>query len=458
VKAVFACPDCGLRFSARAGLAAQALHCPKCGRARVAPVGSDPPPEGPPAPRRWGWPNLFTLLALVLGVAALPLAAALSVYAVGIALAGAGLLLGLLGLGVSLGRRGAGLWLALASPFVCASVAVVAVALCFLPAVPWPAGLGAPGSGAGSSGQAKGAARGDRPGLGRNPEEEDERPPRPPGNSRPRDRGALPAPANQPEQPPAPLGNARLDRLVKGLKGETAAERRQAAEELAKLGEAARPAARALCEAAAGGDESVRRSALEALEKVHPSLYHPVTTLLVDENRWTQQQAGNTLAAMGSEARAAVPVVLAHLNQSRSPRPGWIDPSAVLTDIAVLGRIGPDDPAVVRELIELAKLQPGRPFYLQSGIHAAAVRGLQEAGKADPALRGQIVPVLVSALDNSYPDAREEQTRLAAIAALEAFGSDSTEAVPVLKKLKLDPSMPVRQAAAAALEKIESPK
>src|SRR5205807_5692732 len=66
--------------------------------------------------------------------------------------------------------------------------------------------------------------------------------------------------------------NPTISRLMSALRSEHNVDRIRAANELAKLGQAAKSAARALCAAATDEDGEVRQSAIEALEKVHPAL------------------------------------------------------------------------------------------------------------------------------------------------------------------------------------------
>src|SRR5258708_6460764 len=73
---------------------------------------------------------------------------------------------------------------------------------------------------------------------------------------------------------------AVLDPFIKALKpGNKLADRVRAAQELGKLGERAKPAARALCAAAIDESPKTSQAALESLEKVWPELHKQVVLL-----------------------------------------------------------------------------------------------------------------------------------------------------------------------------------
>jgi hypothetical protein len=70
-----------------------------------------------------------------------------------------------------------------------------------------------------------------------------------------------------------------VQQLIKDLKDPSDAQRVRAAQELAKLGDQAQPAARALCALALDGPDATRNAALDALQKVRPDLYRQMRAL-----------------------------------------------------------------------------------------------------------------------------------------------------------------------------------
>ncbi len=259
-----------------------------------------------------------------------------------------------------------------------------------------------------------------------------------------------PPPKRTPKR--SPQSKTELDRTIEQLKSEKAEECVAAAERLRKMGEKARPAARALCEAIVGTSESVRRSALEALEKIDPPLYKQVVLLVVDENTYNHVQASATLGAMGTEGEAAVPVLLSHAKKVSSAE--YPNDAMLIADIAALAKLGPAESEVVKLFVEMTKLPQGR-FGRGWQVRPAAINAIVATGNAQPARRKDLVQVLIAATEITVFGQIDEGTRLAAIKALGEFGTDAKAAIPALKNLKLSSSMRVREAARAALDKIE---
>jgi HEAT repeat protein len=267
-------------------------------------------------------------------------------------------------------------------------------------------------------------------------------------------------PSTRNSAPPEPVkgsGNAKVDKLVQGLKSKQVADRVRAAEEIGRMKEEGKPAARALCEAAISSDEVVRQAALEALEKIHPSLYKPVSTLLLDNSPNNRQQAAQTIKLMGQEGNAATPVVLEILkrNNHEGPKgPFFIDDSFMLEEMATLQAIAPDELDTVNLMIELTTYEG----YFSGGQvrHVAAI-ALGELAKKHPGKRQEIIKALLAATQFHPPrwQQLDQPTCIAAIGALGKIGPDAKEAIADLKKLKLSPDMAIREAAGAALEKID---
>ena len=122
-------------------------------------------------------------------------------------------------------------------------------------------------------------------------------------------------------------------------------------------------------------------------------------------------------------------------------------------DIQALAKHGPVEPEVVALFSELCKFQKYGGVGMQ--VRQAALGALVETGKAQPGRRKELVPLLVAATETPPSLDYNEQVRLTAIKALGEFGADAKAAIPALKALKLSLSMAIRDAASAALERIE---
>jgi hypothetical protein len=398
----------------------------------------------------------FAVLALILAIAAMP-AAVLHHPLLGAELAALGVLLGAFGLFIAFTRRGAGCGLSLAGTAICGSILFVALFLLVKDSATNDPQAQTDAAKQNESDAGTGAKEGARE---PNKEASQKETPR---TDREGSKGDAPKRRTQrheEEESPAdrtprrtPPPKTELDRLIEQLKTEKTDDRVAAAERLRKMGEKARPAARALCEAIVSSSEPLRRAALEALEKVDPTLYKQVVLLVVDENAYNHVQASNALAAMGAEGAAAVPVLLAHAKKVSATN--YLNESMLIADIAALAKLGAGESAVVELFKELTKFQKANRGGWQ--VRPAAINALVAAGKAQPTRRKELVPVLVAATAES-PDIfgrHDEATCLAAIKALGEFGPDAKAAVPRLKDLKLSSSMMIRDGARAALEKIE---
>lgn len=395
----------------------------------------------------------FATLALVLAVFAMPVAI-IRHPLLGAGLSGLGVFFGALSLFIAFNRRGAGCGLSLASTAVCGSILFAAVVLNGKDAFPDDrrSEMDAPKQNYHDTGiRARGGAK--EPDRKADHEETNRA-------SRERINGESLKPRtnrHEEEESPTerasrrpPLFRRELDRIIEQLKSEKTDERVAAAERLRRMGEKARLAARALCDAIVSPSESVRRAALEALEKVAPSLYKQVILLIVDGNVNNHIQASKALAAMGPESAAAIPVLLSHAKRVSSANNRYYPRELLLEDIAALAKLGSSEPEVVKLFKDLTKFAPGAPYYggAFQYVRLAAFSALVEIGKSQPNQRKELMPIFISGIDDGG-------LRIAAINALGDFGKDARAAIPKLKDLKLSSLMAERDAAQAALEKIE---
>jgi HEAT repeat protein len=273
---------------------------------------------------------------------------------------------------------------------------------------------------------------------------------------------------------PLRADDAEVEKLAKGLKAKKWMERVKAAEGLGKLGDKASGAARYLCEACADGTKEVRDAALEALEKVAPKLYKPVVALVVDNKVGNHVGASRELAKLGDDGKPAVPLLYEHVRfaiKSASVKDNppasfpltltWQDGSTYFdTHFETLSKLAPDE-NTVKVIGSAANLELAARNPNSVGImHRAAIQALKKLAESQEACRKPMVPVLIKALDSpAIPAVEKKQPfamhNIAAIEALGACGPVAKDAIPALKKLKLDESEKVRKAATDALEKID---
>ena len=213
--------------------------------------------------------------------------------------------------------------------------------------------------------------------------------------------------------------------------------RRNAAEELSRLGPAARPAVPALVRAAVDVEEPVRKSAASALEKIDPDwpagpeAEHAAPALVKAlGSRFTDvwQTASFLLGRIG---RPAIPPLLDALADR------WQDTRQAVV-ARTLGRIGPAAAAAVPALADELTSE-------HAHVREAAAEALAQIGPAaEPA-----VPALVRLLTDRPPASRQ-----AAALALAKVGRSAPATVVALVQLLPDRADEVREAAVEALARL----
>jgi HEAT repeat protein len=257
--------------------------------------------------------------------------------------------------------------------------------------------------------------------------------------------------------------------LVEKLKSKNAAERLEAVNVLAKLGKGAKSAARALCTLIViDPAKEVRQAALDAIEKIEPSLAEPLTTLLVDTSVQNAALATRKIGGMGRAGVPAIPVLIWRA-RSRLGKGGDFCEEI----IRALVQLGPADRDALRAIINHVQspvTEVGIPGSSErERMVALEALGLSTVAKSD--YRKEIVGFLVKTLAQYEPQTADRRGRigrgplhdtdaplLIVIGSIAEYGPDSKDAVPVLKRLKLDRNIKVRQGAVAALEKIDKPE
>lgn len=247
---------------------------------------------------------------------------------------------------------------------------------------------------------------------------------------------------------------------VAELKGKKTADRIRAAKALGKLGTEAAPALRDLCDAALDKSPELAEACLDAIERIDPKLHKGLVPFFVTGKDSDQpkilddQTAGmRELQALGRDAKPAIPVLLAHVQKMKTVaanykgiKEGPLKPvlNALEEDVVTLSKIADGDTQAVKALIAIAGLTGER----YASIRKAVVVALGSIGEAHDDVRKLIVPALVAAM-------KEEETRVVAAHGLGGFGGAAKEALPTLKKYKLDTNRAVRDAVTEAIKQIE---
>jgi HEAT repeat protein len=271
---------------------------------------------------------------------------------------------------------------------------------------------------------------------------------------------------------PLRADDADVEKLAKGLKAKKWQDRVKAAQEFGKLGEKGGPAAaKHLCEACADGTKEVREASLEALEKVSPKLYKPVLVLVVDKDGNNHVKAIQELAKLGDEGKPAVPLLYAYVGavikgtSVKDNAPAFFPLDVVGGSsyydalFETLSQLAPDE-NTAKVIASAANLESGR-YRKPDELHRSSMQALRKLAESQDACRRVAVPVFVKALDSPIFSAVEKRLppfnthRVLAAEALGACGPAAKDAIPALKKLKLDESEKVRKAATDALEKID---
>jgi hypothetical protein len=254
------------------------------------------------------------------------------------------------------------------------------------------------------------------------------------------------------------LLKTQIEKLVKGLKSKLPAERLKASEAVAKFGNSAATADYALCALIAGDPvQRVRLAALDALEKVQPKLHPLVVTLVLPPENNEATGYSRALKELPTFGRAGLPLIASQL-QSLNPnieKLGAQRQPLLAAHADALAKIALEDEVALGLLLTL----PESPLAIQSTknvpiaqliLRRHVAKQLGAVGKEKPETRKKIVPYFVGMLRLTDPE-----DRVLGANALAAFGSDAEGALPVLKKMNLDPSEQVRNAVRDAIAAIE---
>jgi HEAT repeat protein len=247
---------------------------------------------------------------------------------------------------------------------------------------------------------------------------------------------------------------AKLGPLLKKLKDRSPTVRQKAIEEIAEVGPDGVEASEELVKALNDRAPAIQQSALEALEKVNPSLHKPVTTLLVDRDANAKLDAMRKLGKLGPDGRPAIPLLVRFYHAQRAPGAGRFGHYYSVGILEALNEIDQENKEYISLLLSALPLSntsyypSRRDFILDSRERAKAISLAERLVKDKKLDAARLVRPLLGALN-------DRACRIQAIQALGGLGVEGKDAIPTLKKLKVDPDMATREAAAEALKKIE---
>jgi HEAT repeat protein len=233
----------------------------------------------------------------------------------------------------------------------------------------------------------------------------------------------------------AKIGKTAVPDLTKALKDEDRTVRRQAVVALGTIAADATPAIPALGTILRDKDKELRGLAINALVRIDPQAKSAgplFRQALGDDDPNVRLAALYALEPTARQVEAVVKDVAGALRDS--------DRNVRLGAISVLGRIGPTAKGAMPALTEAL----GDPDAAVRITAAEVIVGI-DTGKV-----AAVLPVLTEGLLKD----KDEQVRRSAAYVIGQIGSPAKDAVTALNQALKDPSPDVRQAAAAALEKV----
>ncbi|HEY1191502.1 MAG TPA: hypothetical protein VGE74_27960 [Gemmata sp.] len=276
----------------------------------------------------------------------------------------------------------------------------------------------------------------------------------PPPSISPDARGAVAStfPAGPPVATPppvaAPTREDQLKLLAKELKAPTVEAKIKALKLIEAYGVEANAVGESLIEAMADSTPAVRDRASEVLEKVNPRVHPHVFTILRGMNKVA---AIRSLGELRGEAVIAIPLLL---SSCEVHGPGFVFP--------VVAKIAPKDKrfanavfAVIGNPKSDRRVGPvGGIMHNGSDLYAGLIQ--LEVIEATPAEKVEsLVKSLQKAVDRVDEGYWVEDDIHQLIIHLQKYRADAKTALPILKKLKLSPRDPLRNAATKAIREIE---
>jgi len=253
----------------------------------------------------------------------------------------------------------------------------------------------------------------------------------------------------KPEKPEEKEKQEAIQRHIRNLKSSFTADRIRAAQELAKIGEDAKPAARALCEAAVESNVKVATEALEALEKVWPSLHKNVVIILAEKEPRKRAEAIKDILLLEEDGDAATPVILENLKRHIATSNDFFGADeSVAFSIDALKRYAAKSTSFVNALLTAAG-----PLNSKGNNRALALIALGDLAEENPKSVPQIKKTLLTGMGDRNP-----KVRVAALKGIANLGKNAkdTATLNAIKRLKLDSEAEVREAATASLDKLQN--
>jgi len=245
------------------------------------------------------------------------------------------------------------------------------------------------------------------------------------------------------------IGLGRYGKVAKGavpplmlaLKDADPTVRAAVADALGRIGDYARAAAGELLPLLKDSEKSVRLAAIFALGRIDPDDKEPVSTALVallkgETDEELRKEVVLALSFLGDTSPNVVTALAGLLTDKKSE---------LRMQVALgLGKFGPAVKHAEAELLAVAKADS------EKQVRISAVRTLC-SGLGAEAVR------LIPPLSERLKDDADFEVRVAIAEELGAMGADAKSAIPALRKAQGDAQIRVREAAAAAVKKIEKP-
>ena len=246
--------------------------------------------------------------------------------------------------------------------------------------------------------------------------------------------------------------------FIKGVQSKKPAERIEALDQFAKLGEKAQGATAMIVSLMMDNTPAVREAAAACMEKVDPKLHKHVVAILYDNNSTNKTDAEEALAKLGERAEGAVPalkyrwsITVADAGESTLRLPDY-------TALVALVCIVPDDAQVANEVLRLlaSPYRGGFDGLVADNNRLFAFRLIDHLPGVSDAKKVAALSTALSAATLAFP--RDDKSQLIAIEKLVKYGAEAKPALPALMKLKLAGNEDVRKAAVKAVETISAAK
>lgn len=239
---------------------------------------------------------------------------------------------------------------------------------------------------------------------------------------------------------------SEMKTLAKALSSAKLSSRLEALDTLRKMGPDATPIASEVVRLGVmSRDTKTRDAALDAFEKIRPDLHKPLIDIVVDQSASVRRTAIDHLGELGEKSRCTMPLLRAMFEREvQDPDGDW------LHLLAAVVHVDGNDPWVVKLVLGLVSNPTPRtannsdPYQRGRVARAKAISLLPDIKVEDK----QRIRALITGLAN--PD-----NRILTINALAGYGTEASDAISSLNRLKLDKDAEVRDAVSAALLKIK---